>query len=167
MKKVVTVILCVFMVAAFMLFALGSGSDSGDGDGNQGTGSADVVTSDNTALNKYSVEIKSCRLSKDYDNKPVVIVKYGFTNNDEEPASFMLAFEDNVYQDGIGLNEAYFLVDSADYSADNQSKEIKTGATLDVEVAYVLNDTTTDIEVEVSELFSWDDKAVKKTFSIA
>ena len=36
----------------------------------------------------------------------------------------------------------------------------------DVEVAYELNDTTTDIEVEVKELFSFSDKTITKTFSI-
>ena len=45
-------------------------------------------------------------------------------------------------------------------------KEIKAGATLEVEVAYVLNDSETDIEVEVEEYFSRDEKTVKKTFSI-
>ena len=48
--------------------------------------------------------------------------------------------------------------DSANYSADNQNKEIKKGASLEVEVAYVLNDTTRDLEVEISELFSYSDK---------
>ncbi len=33
-------------------------------------------------------------------------------------------------------------------------------------VAYDLNDETTDIEVEVKELVSWNDQVVKKTFSI-
>ena len=51
--------------------------------------------------------------------------------------------------------------------SDNETKEIKKGATLDVEVAYVLNDTTTDLEVEVKELISFNDSVVKKTFSIA
>ena len=46
-------------------------------------------------------------------------------------------------------------------------KEIKKGATLEVECAYELNDTTTDIEVEVTETFSFDDEIVTKTFSIA
>ena len=46
-------------------------------------------------------------------------------------------------------------------------KDIKKGASLEVEVAYELNDSTTDVEVEVSELFSFSDKVIKKTFTIA
>ena len=37
---------------------------------------------------------------------------------------------------------------------------------IDVEVAYELNDETTPVDVEVKELFSFDDKTITKTFSI-
>ena len=117
-------------------------------------------------LGGYSVVIESCRLAKDYEGAPIVIVKYKFTNNSEDPACFSWTFSDNVYQDGVGLNECYFAHDSANYSSDNQTKEIKKGASISVEVAYKLNDSTTDIEVEVSELISFDDSKVTKTFSI-
>ena len=66
----------------------------------------------------------------------------------------------------FSLNKAYVLADSADYNSDNQSKEIKKGVSLDVEVAYELNDTITDVEVEVSEFVSFNDDVVKKNFSI-
>ena len=159
MKKLFALLMAILLVALFGIFALGSGEE---GESNQGTGSAD-----NTTIGDYSVEIASCRLAKDYENKDVVIVKYKFTNNnDDDAAAFYLTFDETVYQNGVGLNEAYILKDSANYSADNQSKEIKKGASLDVEVAYELEDTTTDIEVEVKELFSFSDKTIKKTFSI-
>lgn len=159
MKKLGIILLCVFLMSTFVLFALGSGSDES---GDQGSGSADA----NTSLGDYSVEIVSCRLAKNYDDKPVVIVKYVFTNNSDDSAAFYTTFDDNVYQDGVGLNGAYVLDDSANYDEGNQTKEIKSGASLDVEVAYLLNDTETDIEVEVEELFSFSDKVIKKTFSI-
>lgn len=165
MKKIGTLLLVILMIATFSLFALGSGED---GESNQGSGNADkTAATDNTAIGDYSLVIDSCRLAKDYEGKDVVIVKYKFTNeNDDNPTAFYLTFDDTVYQNGVGLNEAYVLKDSAKYSADNQTKEIKKGATIDVEVAYELNDTKTDIEVEVEELFSFSDKTIKKTFSI-
>lgn len=180
MKRILSVALTVVLLGVFGVFALGSGEAE---DGNQGTGSVNIeadatvneqeketvnnVTEDNNKLGKYSVEIKSCRIATDWEENPVVIVTYGYTNNsDKTPTSFMIAFEDSVYQNGIGLNEAYVLSDEANYNSDNQMKEIKMGASLDVEVAYELNDTTTDIEVEVSGLFSFDDRMVTKTFTI-
>ena len=156
----------VLLLAVFFLMAMGSG-ESESTVTNQGSGQAASAENTNT-LGDYSVVIDSCRLAKDYEGKDVVIVKYIFTNNsDENAAAFFTTLEDNVYQNGVGLNEAYILSDSANYSSDNQTKEIKAGASIDVEVAYTLNDTVTDIEVEVSEIFSFDDSKLVKTFSIA
>jgi len=159
-------VLAVLLAAVFMLFALGSGeSETSD----QGSGTAAAKpTSAESEIGKYTVVIDSCRLAKDYAGKEVVIVKYVFTNvSDDNAVSFMFAFDDAVYQDGVGLNQSYILDDSAKFSADNQTKEIKKGASLEVEVAYELNDSTTDIEVEVKELFSFDDQTLKKTFKIS
>ncbi len=175
MKKLLTSIVCIAIVALFALFALASGeSDTVS----QSSGAADAAskptetvskpaeTANDSNLGDYEVEIMSCRLAKDYEKKPVVIVKYKFTNNSEEATSFTFALSDNVYQNGIGLTTAIVTDDSAKYSSDNQMKEIKKGASLEVEVAYVLNDTTTDIEVEVEERISFSDKTITKTFSI-
>jgi len=158
MKKI-NALLMALLIVIFAVFAMGSGESS---DKDQGKDSAN-----NNEIGKYSVVIDSCRLAKDYEGDDVVIVKYVFTNNaDEDSASFAWTFEDAVYQNGVGLNEAYILDDSANYSIDNQTKEIKKGASIEVEVAYELNDTTTDIEVEVKELISFDETTIKKTFSI-
>ena len=164
MKKI-SWILAILFLCAFFVFALGSGdSESSDQGEGKAAGNETVVDE----LGDYSVTIDSCRLSKDFEDKPVVIVKYIYTNvSNDEPTAFYIAFDEHVYQNGVGLNESYFVDDSANYSSDNQMKEIKKGATLEVEVAYELNDTTTDIEVEVEELFSFSDKKLTKTFKIA
>ncbi len=164
MKKVISVILLVVVLTFSFVSCVGTPSENGTND--QGTGTAGG-SSTKSNLGDYNVVIESCRLAEDYTGKPIVIVKYIFTNNSDEPEAFSWSVDDNVYQDGIGLNGSYVTADSADYSSDNQTKEIKPGATLEVEVAYELNDTTTDIEVEVSEMFSWGEKKkVTKTFTI-
>ena len=166
MKKSIALLLVLAVLCTFSVFALGSSSEEGTTD--QGSGSAAQSPDADSTLGNYKVEIKSCRLAKDYEGKDVAIVTYTFTNvSGENATAFYIAFDDTAYQNGVGLNEAYILDDSANYSADNQTKEIKKGASLDVEVAYVLNDTTTDVEVEVKELISFSDKTVKKTFKIA
>lgn len=164
--KIFKTILAIMLIATFAFFALASTEDDS---GNQGVGNADQnAAGSQDSIGKYSVVIDSCRLVKDYEGKDVVIVKYIFTNvADTDPAAFYLAFNDAVFQNGVGLNKAYVLADSANYNDDNQTKEIKKGASIDVEVAYELNDTTTDIEVEVKELFSFNDKTITKVFKIA
>lgn len=175
MKKILSVLLVCALLITFGMFALGSSSD--DDTVSQGEGSVSQDNNDdsqqtenttnNNSLGDYIVEIKSCRLAKDFEKKDVVIVTYSFTNqNDETPASFMVALEDNVYQAGVGLNECYFVDEAYNYNSDNSTKEIKKGASIDVEVAYVLNDTTTPVDVEISELFSFDNKTITKQFAL-
>ena len=162
-KKIGVILLCLVLMCSFALFALGSSEE--EGSESQGSASAEKDESGNN-LGDYRIEIVSSRLAKDYSDKDIVIVKYKYTNNSDTPTSFMTAVDCKVYQDGVGLNECYFAADSANYSADNQSKEIKKGASIEVEEAYELNDTTTDIEVEVEEWISFSDKKITKTFKI-
>ena len=144
---------------ALLLLTLCSCVDTGNTQ-DQGSGSASSNSSSNSKLGDYDVIIESCRLATDYEGEPIVIVKYKFTNNGDEPACFAWSLEYDAFQDGVGLNECYFADDSANYSSDNQTKEIKRGSSLSVEVAYELNDSTTDVEIEVSELISFSDKKI-------
>lgn len=166
MKKT-RILLAVLLSLLFVFFAVASGEDT-EPTGDQGADTAQTTKADDTAIGDYSVEILESRLAKDFEGEDVVIIKYKFTNvANDEPASFMFAFDAAAFQDGVGLNECIFVDDSANYSSDNQTKEIKKGSSIEVEVAYELNDTTTDVEVEVQELFSFEERTIKKTFKIA
>ena len=133
---------------------------------NQSSGNSSSNNEAKSNLGNYNVVIDSCRLATDYEGKPIVIVKYQFTNNDDDAAAFWLTFDYDAYQNGVGLNECFLVAKSANFSTDNQQKEIKKGVSISVEVAYELNDTATDIEVEVAELFSLSDKKITKTLKI-
>ena len=172
MKKLLSVLLVCALLVTFGVFALGSGEESTvsqSGGAVSGTESEQEQSApeDDMTLGDYIVEIKSCRLAKDYEKKPVVIVTYSFTNQSyDSPTSFMMAIEDNVYQDGVGLNECYFVDGAYEYNSDNDTKEIKKGSTIEVEVAYVLNDETTPIDVEVKEFFSFSNKVITKQIAL-
>ena len=177
MKNTLRIILTVLIVSLFTLMAVASNSSDST---NTSTSSSSSTSSAEKAekpdapveegtgvLGNYKVEIKSSRLAEDIEGKPVIIVTYGFTNNGENATSFMVALNDEAYQNGVGLNKAYFVDDSAKYSSDNQNKDIRTGVTLDVEVAYELNDTESDVEVEVTEFISFNKNTVTKVFQIS
>lgn len=185
MKKI-SIILAILMLMAYALFAMASGesstTDEGDdtpvkdeataGDDSAGESAGESADgsekAEDSTLGKYSVTIDGYRLSYDYEGKTVIIIKYTYTNvSNDTPTAFMIALSDSAFQGGVGLNKSYFVDDSAGYSADNQSKEIKKGASIEVEVAYELNDATTEVDVEVSELISFSDKVITKTFAIA
>ena len=179
MKKLICLIVLVALVSLSLTSCLALLLSDSENVDNQETGVPQTIVENNTETNnaqpstktgnlgKYNVVIDSCRLSVDLTDKPIVIVKYIFTNvDDDDAASFMFSLSDNVFQDGIGLNKSYFVDSSENYSSDNQTKELKKGATLEVEVAYELNNTTSSIDVEVSELISFNDKKVTKTFAL-
>ena len=92
---------------ALLLLTLCSCMDTGATQ-NQGSGSASPNNSSNSTLGDYNVVIESCRLAADYAGAPIVIVKYKFTNNGDEPACFAWSLEYDAFQDGVGLNECYF-----------------------------------------------------------
>ena len=161
MKKTISLLLTFLLLVSFVAFALGSSESS---DENQGTGSA---STDKGNLGDYDVQINSCRVSMDYEGNPIVIVKYTFKNvANDDAASFTLSVSDKVYQNGIELETCYSVDNSAEYSSENQSTNIKKGASIEVEVAYSLKDVSSDVDVEVEQLFSFDDKSVRKTFKL-
>ncbi len=162
-------ILAILLITAFFIFTAGSGESSGEGStSDQVSDSVSTTGKGNDTIGEYSLVIDSCRLAEDYEGKDVIIVKYIFTNvADDDATSFTLAFIDSAYQNGVELNHAYILDENANYDSDNQSKAIKKGTSLEVEVAYKLNDSTTEVEVEVEELFSFSDNKLVKKFSIS
>lgn len=165
MKKFISLLLSASVVAAFAFFAVASGSDSNETVTQ--TGETAVASSEtNQDLGQYKLEIKTARLTKDYEGKKVIVITYGFTNNADNAAAFTWTFDDKVYQNGVSLEKCYVIADGDPYDEANQNKEIKNGVSLDVEVAYVLNNDTTPVDVEVKELISFSDKTITKTFDI-
>jgi hypothetical protein len=121
--------------------------------------------SDSGKIGEYSVVIESARLSKDYEGKKAVVVKYKFTNGSDKATSFATALIGKTFQDGVQLEDA-MLSDDKQYNAENYMKEIKKGASLEVECPYKLSNDKSKVEVEVSKVISMDDEKLEKTFDI-
>lgn len=123
MKKSISLILAFLLVLMFSLFALGS-SETESTTTDQGEENV-VTTNIDANLGDYKVEIKGCRLTSAYNDAPVAIVTYTFTNYAKKPTSFYLKFDATAWQNGVGLNKTYILSDSANYNSDNQTKKLK------------------------------------------
>lgn len=149
-KWIAIIVLVISLVISLCACDMG-GADVGEVEGG---------SNDNSRLGDYGVKIQSCRRAVDYWGEDVVIITCVFTNYGEDAISFSGALDCSVYQGGIELLESY----SVDEISDNQYKDIKKDVSLEVEIAYELNDTTSDIEVEISEWFSLSDKMITKTF---
>lgn len=110
------------------------------------------------SLGDYVVEIKSATVTQDYDGNPAVIITYSWTNNSSETTSPMLSISTAVFQNGVGMDSA-FIYDDPAYDGDMYSTDVRPGTTVDVQEAFELSDTTSPIEVEITEAFSWDTPA--------
>ena len=108
-----------------------------------------------------AVTIDNATLGQDYDGQPVVIVTYTFTNvSSDEPKSFMVSCVADVYQNGVECELAFV----TDLEGDSSAK-VKKGSSNTLQQAYLIQDRS-DVEVEVKELFSWDDVVLASaTFS--
>ena len=115
-------------------------------------------------LGDHHVEITGASLTKSYDDRPVIVVTYAWTNNSEDTTSAMVALLETAYQDGIELDSAIILNDSS-YDLTSSTKNIRPGTTIDIQNAYYLDSETSTVEFEISELFSFlSDDSITATF---
>lgn len=118
-------------------------------------------------IGNYIVTIKDSFVTTDYEGSPVLVVTYSFTNNDANATSFSFAISDKLFQNGIELGDVYSSYGIDGYNSENSLKDIQQGVTLDVQSAYKLNDTTTDVEVQLSKLISFSDETLKYIITLS
>jgi hypothetical protein len=141
--------------------SISAGTENSSSNDSDSSISAETEDKPEGTIGDYVCVVKSATLCKDYAGKDAVLITYEFTNNSSDAISFDVALKDSVYQDGIGLETA-ILDEDTDLLVD---VDIKPGITKEVKKAYELRDTSTPLEIEVSELISLsDDKLVTKVY---
>lgn len=154
-RKKLIIIGVIAVILIIGIAAMSGGGEPVEKEPNSLNASGEVADHSNTVGN-YGCVVKEAKLCKDYAGKDAVLITYEFTNNGSEATSFDVALVDNVFQDGVGLERAYLDEDTDDFDV-----SIKPGVTKDVRKAYLLRDTTTDLEVEITEWLSFsNDKIV-------
>lgn len=154
-KKRLIIFLVIAAVIIIGIAAVSGGGDSGDKEPNS-LNASEGDSADSNTVGNYVCTVKEAKLCKDYMDRDAVLITYEFTNNGNDAISFDVALNDNVYQDGVGLEFAILNEDTDDFDV-----AIKPGVTKEVRKAYLLRDTETDLEVEISEWFSFsNDKIV-------
>ena len=127
---------------------------------------AERVTKKDGVIGNYVVLLKDAKVVKStYDNDIILVVTYTFTNNSGKAASFDFSISDKAFQNGIETGAVYSRYGiEDDYDFETSSREIQPGITLDVQEAYELSDTSSDVIIEISELFSF--KEDKLTYTV-
>jgi len=168
---------CLGLLAACTLCACsGLGDTSGGGAGEtSGTKAQSTATTAPKAteaskemdtegdIGDYHLKIVSAKKGKDYSKKDVLIVTYEWTNNSDDSQMFSTAFSAKAFQNGVECNDLT-VVEGVDKK--KLLSEIKPGATLEVQEAYVLNDDS-DVSIEVGPWISLGNESkIVKTFSV-
>ena len=91
----------------------------------------------------------------------MIMVTYNFTNNSNEPISFMSAFDDKVYINGIALNYALGYD-----SIGNYYKEILNGTTAEIKVFYRYNYEKGPVQIIVKEQKNKSNTLISKTVEL-
>lgn len=100
---------------------------------------------------EFEFAIKSTSLSKDYEDKDVLIVEYDFTNNSSEATSFTFACQDTVFQDGVECDSTVIGCDEVD--TQDQLNDIQPGKTYSLKVGYHITDKSMPADIIVTDLF--------------
>ena len=115
-------------------------------------------------VGEFHVAILSVARGTDYAGEPAIVVTYLFTNNGTQNETFMMAISDMVFQNGVQI-ETGVGVNGADF--DTVMAAIKPGASIEVTQGYVLRDTTSPIEIEVSKLLDFSSNPQKVVAMVA
>lgn len=116
-------------------------------------------------LGDYHVNIEGFQVVEDYDGNPAIVIDYTWTNNSDETKRADVTILEKAFQDGVQL-EAAFIADRSIYDYSTSAKDIRPGTTIDVQCAFTLTSETSNVEFELSELFSFSDDIVSMDFNL-
>lgn len=151
MKKILALLLTLSMLLG--MTACGEKKDSGD---------PNQIT-----IGDYEAVYTGSEIVKDSDDEDAIAITFRYTNNSDEAQSFQWAFYFHLFQNGVELSYATVWVseDSYDTLDEALNTEVQPGSTLDVTLTYKLNDLTSPVEVEFSDLL--DEENDKLTIDLS
>ncbi|EAG9218148.1 DUF5067 domain-containing protein [Listeria monocytogenes] len=163
MKKLKSVLLLMGIVTfALALTACGGTEDKASKEKPETAKAETKKKADSNELGDYKVEILSSEVVKDFEGNDAIAIKTKFTNNSKENISFMVAIDQQAFQNGTQLETTV----SADASMGGSEKDVQPGGTLEVTDLYKLQDTQNKVDVEAKELISLSKNSVKKSFEL-
>ncbi len=165
-RLIILAVIAVLIIGVVAVSKSGSDSDKTAAPDSGATTSAVEATEKEKAegeIGDFICTVKSAELCKNWEGKDSVKITYSFTNNSTTAQSFDIALNDDVYQNGIGLEDSFISSDDDDFGLD---VKIKPGATKEVKKVYILNDKETPLDIEISELISLSDDKISTTVEI-
>ena len=105
-------------------------------------------------LGDYELLYKGACIMEDSDGNDAIVLTLDFTNNGKDNASYLWSVDETVMQNGVELEVATVFTDYDTFETviEGQFADVAPGITLEVQTAFVLNDTTSEIKVTFEEL---------------
>lgn len=146
MKRTKTNILCL-LLAALMLFSL---TACGKGDKDDKTADSNLIK-----LGDYEVLYKDACIMEDTNGNDALVLTLDYTNNSDETDSYLWSVTETATQNGEMLDIAIVYTDYDILAAvtDDQMEDVEPGQTMQIQSAFVLQDTTSEVEVEFEQVF--------------
>ena len=161
MKKT---ILSILLFGIMVIGITGCGTEEGNYEENDNKA---VIQDTKGNVDDYYIEIKSYTLSKNTDDKDIVIVDLDWTNNSDETTAFIYtSFYYQAFQNGNELEDlATYGENEYDYDGYNlKDLEVAPGNTKSIRIAYLLENKTDDVEFKITD--SDEEEIVSRTFKI-
>lgn len=125
------------------------------------TNTSENTTTENKDVNTNKININSCDVEylryeiKEDDDTVELLVYFKFTNNSDENKAWWLTTRCKAFQDGVELDTDYW--HDTDESK-NKDKEIQPGYSIEVCEEFLLDNTSSNVTVQISKLYSFNDK---------
>lgn len=115
------------------------------------TGPAQTTESPAPSESDFAVELRIAHRTIDDAGGIAVVITYAWTNNSGDTLSAADLFQTKAFQDGVQLDAAA-IYDISLYDPTAFTRELRPGATLELQAAFRLTDERSDIEFEIAPL---------------
>ena len=102
----------------------------------------------------FELLYKGASIMKDYEGKDALVLTLDFTNNSEETTNYFWSIFETVMQNGSELEMTVAYLDEETWEATDVSQytDVAPGSTIEIQTAFVLNDTTSEVEATFEEM---------------
>ena len=149
------------ILAALLLFSLvacGKGNDEAKG-------------SNLLKIGDYELLYKGACIMEDYAGEDAIVLTLDFTNNTQKNAAYIGSIVEFPMQNeqDLEFTAVYISEDSDKMVSDSQMVDVAPGETIEIKTAFVLTDTTSEVEIRFEEIvgdksasFTVDPSTLKK-----
>ncbi|MBO7675894.1 MAG: DUF5067 domain-containing protein [Erysipelotrichaceae bacterium] len=109
----------------------------------------EAPTEEQTKASSDNLSIASHYLTKNRSGDDILVIEYAWTNDEDEEEAFYINVRDSVFQNGVECSD---LVIIDDINAQDQMNKIMPGTTVNIKIAYKLQDMT-NARVVCTDLF--------------